>query len=68
MRASPGVHLGIRPYTNDCHTDEFANEFAAPMVGALAAPNEAGGYKVSASSRCRTSVGPSTARRWHTTC
>jgi hypothetical protein len=44
MRAPSGVHLGIRPYTDDCHT----NEFAAPIVEALVAPNEARVYEVSA--------------------
>jgi hypothetical protein len=24
MHARRGVHLGIRPYTDDLHTDEFA--------------------------------------------
>jgi hypothetical protein len=57
------VHLGIRPYADDCHT----NEFSAPIVETLATPNKAGVYAVSAVPR-PTNVGPLAARRWHTAC
>jgi hypothetical protein len=33
MRAHCGVHLGIRPYTDDCHTDKFVAPIA-PMFSA----------------------------------
>jgi hypothetical protein len=63
IQAPSGAHLGIRPYTDDCHT----NEFAAPMVAALAAPNEASVYEVSAVPAADERR-PLAARRWHTAC
>jgi hypothetical protein len=41
LQASPGVHLGIRPYTDNCHT----NEFSAPIMEALAVANQARIYR-----------------------
>jgi hypothetical protein len=62
MRAPSGVHLGIRPYADDCH----ANEFSAPMMEALAVPKEASVYEVSAvlaTEERRPSGGPPLAYR-----
>ena len=32
IHALRGVHLGIRPYTDDCHTDEFAAQAHNDLV------------------------------------